>query len=144
MKSLRPLTFLLVLLAGCSADDGTLPLSAEDTVKTFQISEDFRVEIFDAEPYVTDPVELVFDEQGRAWVAEMRDYPYDPPKGEPYKSRVRVLEDRDGDGRIDHSTIFAEKLPHVKSVLPWKGGTPGELGARHSVSEGHRRGSESG
>ena len=122
MKSLKPLPFLLLLLFGCSTDERPLPLSAEETLETFQISEDFRVEIFAAEPYVTDPVELVFDEQGRAWVAEMRDYPYDPPKGEPYKSRVRVLEDRDGDGRIDHSTIFAEELPHVKSVLPWKEG----------------------
>ena len=122
MKNLKLLLFLFVLLAGCSADDRVLPLSVEDTIKTFRISEDFRVEIFAAEPYVTDPVELVFDEQGRAWVAEMRDYPSDPPPGEPYKSRVRVLEDRDGDGRIDHSTIFAEELPHVKSVLPWKGG----------------------
>ncbi len=122
MKSLKPLPFLLLLLSGCSTDERPLPLSAEETLETFQISEDFRVEIFAAEPYVTDPVELVFDEQGRAWVAEMRDYPYDPPQGEPYKSRVRVLEDRDGDGRIDHSTIFAEELPHVKSVLPWKGG----------------------
>ncbi len=122
MKSLKPLPFLFLLLFGCSTDDRPLPLSAEETLETFQISEDFRVEIFAAEPHVTDPVELVFDGKGRAWVAEMRDYPYDPPEGEPYKSRVRVLEDRDGDGRIDHSTIFAEDLPHVKSVLPWQGG----------------------
>ena len=79
MKNLKLLLFLFVLLAGCSADDRVLPLSVEDTIKTFRISEDFRVEIFAAEPYVTDPVELVFDEQGRAWVAEMRDYPSDPP-----------------------------------------------------------------
>ena len=122
MKNAKLLPLCLALLAGCSVEDRTLPLSAEETVKTFQISEDFRVEVFAAEPDVTDPVELVFDEQGRAWVAEMRDYPSDPPKGDPYKSRVRVLEDRDGDGRIDHSTIFAEELPHVKSVLPWNGG----------------------
>ncbi len=122
MKSLKTLPFLLLLLSGCSTDERPLPMSAEETLETFRISEDFRVEIFAAEPHVTDPVELVFDEMGRAWVAEMRDYPYDPPEGEPYKSRVRVLEDRDGDGRIDHSTLFAEELPHVKSVLPWKGG----------------------
>jgi putative membrane-bound dehydrogenase-like protein len=52
----------------------------------------------------------------------MRDYPYQPPEGKPALSRVRVLEDRDGDGRVDHSTVFAEGLPNVKSVLPWKDG----------------------
>ena len=122
MKGLRLKLCLLFLISACSGDERPSPLTAEETLETFQISNEFRVEIFAAEPHVTDPVELAFDEQGRAWVAEMLDYPYDPPEGEPYKSRVRVMEDRDGDGRIDHSTIFAEELPHVKSVLPWKGG----------------------
>lgn len=113
---------LLLLNAGCGPNPASTPPSPEEMLETFRISDDFRVEIFAAEPHVTDPVELAFDEQGRAWVAEMRDYPYQPPEGEPALSRVRVLEDRDGDGRVDHSTIFAEGLPNVKSVLPWKDG----------------------
>ena len=120
--------FLLLLLGlqllntGCGPDPASTPPSPEEMLETFRISDEFRVEIFAAEPDVTDPVDLAFDAQGRAWVAEMRDYPYQPPEGGPFLSRVRVLEDRDGDGRADHSTIFAEGLPNVKSVLPWKDG----------------------
>ena len=113
---------LLLLKTGCGPDPASTPPSPEEMLETFRISDEFRVEIFAAEPDVTDPVELAFDEQGRAWVAEMRDYPYQPPEGETALSRVRVMEDRDGDGRVDHSTIFAEGLPNVKSVLPWKDG----------------------
>ncbi len=121
-RSLFLLFGLHLLNTGCGPDPASTPPSPEEMLETFRISDEFRVEIFAAEPDVTDPVELAFDEQGRAWVAEMRDYPYQPPEGEPALSRVRVLEDRDGDGRVDHSTVFAEGLPNVKSVLPWKDG----------------------
>ena len=121
-RSLFLLFGLLLLITGCGPDPASTPPSPEEILETFRISDEFRVEIFAAEPHVTDPVELAFDEQGRAWVAEMRDYPYQPPEGEPALSRVRVLEDRDRDGRVDHSTVFAEGLPNVKSVLPWKDG----------------------
>ena len=121
-RSLFLLLGLHFLNTGCGPDPASIPPSPEEMLETFRISDEFRVEIFAAEPDVTDPVELAFDEQGRAWVAEMRDYPYQPPEGKPALSRVRVLEDRDGDGRVDHSTIFAEGLPNVKSVLPWKDG----------------------
>jgi putative membrane-bound dehydrogenase-like protein len=121
-RSLFLLFGLHLLNTGCGPDPASTPPSPEEMLETFRISDEFRVEIFAAEPDVTDPVELAFDEQGRAWVAEMRDYPYQPPEGKPALSRVRVLEDRDGDGRVDHSTVFAEGLPNVKSVLPWKDG----------------------
>ncbi len=121
-RSLFLLFGLLLLITGCGPDPASTPPSPEEMLETFRISDEFRVEIFAAEPHVTDPVELAFDEQGRAWVAEMRDYPYQPPEGKPALSRIRVLEDRDRDGRVDHSTVFAEGLPNVKSVLPWKDG----------------------
>jgi hypothetical protein len=38
------------------------------------------------------------------------------------KSHIRLLEDRDGDGQVDHSTIFADQLLQVSSILPWQGG----------------------
>jgi putative membrane-bound dehydrogenase-like protein len=69
-----------------------------------------------------DPVEITFDEDGRAYVAEMRDYPEDPPPGKHPRSRIRLLEDVDGDGRVDRSTLFADNLLEVTSILPWKGG----------------------
>ncbi len=124
MRNPSALFFLLLCTAlspaGCSRGPG--PLSPEEALRSFQIHEGFRVELFAAEPNVIDPVELVFDEQGRAFVAEMLDYPFDPPAGEKPKSRIRLLVDSNDDGRIDSASVFADGLRQVTSLLPWKGG----------------------
>lgn len=114
----------VLLLISCRAEvPSGGSLSPEESIRTFRLSDDsFRVEVFAAEPHVVDPVEVVFDEDGRAYAAEMRDYPDDPPPGQPPRSRIRLMEDTDGDGRIDQSTVFAEGLLQVTSLLPWKGG----------------------
>lgn len=65
---------------------------------------------------------MAWDENGGIYVAEMLDYPFDPEEGEEPRSRIRFLEDTDGDGVVDESTIFADKLLQVTSVLPWNGG----------------------
>ena len=110
------------LLAPIGCSQTSLPLSPEDALKSLRVAADLEIELFASEPYVVDPVELVFDHRGRAYVAEMLDYPFDPPPGEPAKSRVRLLVDRDRDGRVDSSTIFADNLLQTSSLLPWNGG----------------------
>ncbi len=75
------------------------------------------IELVAAEPEVVSPVAFAWDEHGRLYVAEMRDYPASPTGG-----RVKRLEDRDGDGCYEHATIFAEGLPYPNGVLPWNGG----------------------
>ena len=111
-----------LLSYGCSRRQGPGPLSPEEALKSFRLSGDFRVELFASEPHVVDPVEVIFDEEGRAFAAEMRDYPEDPPPGKPPRSRIRLLEDTDGDGRVDRSAIFADNLLQATSMLPWQGG----------------------
>jgi putative membrane-bound dehydrogenase-like protein len=98
------------------------PLPPERALASFQLDPAFRIEVYAAEPHVVDPVEVVWDENGLAYAAEMRDYPEDPPPGKPPRSRIRILEDADGDGRIDRATVFAEGLLQVTSLLPWNGG----------------------
>ena len=48
--------------------------------------------------------------------------PDDPPAGKPERSRIRLLGDTDGDGKIDRCPIFADNLLAMSGYLPWKGG----------------------
>jgi hypothetical protein len=60
-----------------------------------------------AEPLVASPVDLAYDEDGRAYVVEMRDYPYPEEKNAAptvFPGNVRLLEDLDGDGKFDKAT----------------------------------------
>jgi putative membrane-bound dehydrogenase-like protein len=81
-----------------------------------------EISLFAAEPDVVDPVALTFDEAGRMYVVEMRDYPYGiGPQRKP-GGTVRLLEDTNYDGKADKSTIFAENLSFPTSICPWNGG----------------------
>ncbi len=82
------------------------------------MADGFRVELAATEPQVLDPIAAAFDERGRMYVVEMSDY----PKSTKPKGQIRLLEDRDGDGRYEHMTVFAKDLHFPHGVLPWKGG----------------------
>ncbi|MDE2758453.1 MAG: c-type cytochrome [Acidobacteriota bacterium] len=111
----------LLLLPACARHQDAAPRSPQESLQSMRIHPGFRVELFASEPDVVDPVEMAFDARGRLFVAEMLDLPYDPEPGQQPRSRIRLLEDTDGDGRPDRSRIFADRLQQVTSVLPWKG-----------------------
>lgn len=100
--------------------DSTHPLSPNEALAAFRLDSLFRIEIFAAEPFVRDPVDLVFDEHGRAYAAEMLDYPYED--GRAPASRIRLLKDNDKDGRIDEAVMFADSLQLISGLQPWNGG----------------------
>src|SRR4051812_42985602 len=101
----------------------TGPLAPMEELATFRIPKGFRVELVAAEPDVVDPVAMAFDEDGRLFVAEMRGYPNaGVATGTITSGRVRMLEDRDGDGYFEHATTVADNLRFPTSVMPWKGG----------------------
>jgi putative membrane-bound dehydrogenase-like protein len=104
------------------ADEVHSPLTPQQVQAAFRVAPGLRVELVAAEPEIESPVAMAFDEDGRLWVVEMRDYPNGPPPGKPPEGRVKVLEDRDGDGRFEHSTVFADGLLFANGLLPWKGG----------------------
>ena len=95
---------------------------ARDSLNSIHLSGDFHVELIASEPDVMIPVEMAFDENGKIYVAEMMDYPEDPPPGKPARSRIRLLEDTDGDGKIDRTRVFADNVLAVSGFMPWKGG----------------------
>src|SRR5262245_39216519 len=94
----------------------------QESLAAIKVSENFKVELFLTEPQVNSPVEMAFDENGRIYVAEMLDYPDDPPPGKPARSRIKLLEDNDGDGKYERAVVFADQVLQVSGLLPWKGG----------------------
>jgi putative membrane-bound dehydrogenase-like protein len=118
---LAPLALVFILDACGRRSVDSAARSPQDEIKSFHLNQDFNVELFASEPDVMSPVEMVFDENGRIYVAEMLDYPADPPPGKPARSRIRLL-DTDGDGKIVRTTIFADHVLEVSGILPWKGG----------------------
>ncbi len=98
------------------------PLQAAQAAKTFQTVGGFRMQLVAAEPLVFNPVAAAFDEDGKLYVCELRDYPYLPKPGQKPLGAVRLLEDTNGDGTFDKSTVFADGLVWAAGVAPWKGG----------------------
>src|SRR5882672_7740926 len=112
-----------LLAAEPQVDSAQLPrvpaTPPERAVSTFKVKPGFRVELVAAEPLVVSPVAMSFDEDGRLFVVEMRDYSERRPER---LGRIRLLEDTDGDGRFDKSTVFAQDLPWPTAVICWDGG----------------------
>ena len=61
---------------------------------------------------------------GRMWVVEMRGYMRDPDAtGEHEKiGRIKVLEDTNGDGRMDKMTVFKDGLFLPRAIALVRGG----------------------
>jgi putative membrane-bound dehydrogenase-like protein len=110
-----------------------------EAITTFQVVSGFRLELAAHEPEVMDPIALCFDEYGRAYVVEMRDYSERRPER---LGRIRRLEDRDGDGHFETSAVFLDGLPWPTAVTCWNGGifvgtTPDIVFAKDTDQDGH-------
>ena len=95
------------------------PTPPEKAAATFTVRPGFHVELMAAEPLIVSPVAMAFDEDGRLYVVEMIDY---SERRDEKLSRIKLLEDADGDGRYDKATVFAEGLPWATAVTCWDGG----------------------
>jgi putative membrane-bound dehydrogenase-like protein len=121
-------TMALLCRPGTSADENApftagRPLSPREELTTFRVLKGFKVELVACEPDVVDPVAMAFDESGRLYVVEMRGYPNEGiGTGTITSGRIKLLEDRDGDGFFEKSTIFADGLRLPTGVMPYRGG----------------------
>ncbi|HQR05988.1 MAG TPA: c-type cytochrome [Gemmatales bacterium] len=128
------LLILLILIVCSYADDPPVTakpkadqrqqLSARDEQGTFQLDPNFTIELAAAEPDIVDPVCFCFDARGDLYVVEMRGYP-NGGKGEGKPNlagRVRKLQDLDGDGYYETSTIFVDQLRFPCGITPWRDG----------------------
>jgi putative membrane-bound dehydrogenase-like protein len=99
------------------------PLKPKESMRYTQVPADFDLQLFAAEPDVVKPMYVAWDERGRAWVVEARDYPHGlVPEGEPGQADVKICEDTDGDGKADKFTIFADKLNLATALVFANGG----------------------
>jgi uncharacterized protein len=99
------------------------PLAPKDSMRYTQVPADFDLKLFAAEPDVVKPIFVSWDERGRAWVVEARDYPHGlVPEGQPGKADIKICEDTDGDGLADKFTIFADGLNLATSLVFADGG----------------------
>jgi putative membrane-bound dehydrogenase-like protein len=98
------------------------PLTPAESLARMHVPDGYAVELAAAEPLVLDPVAIDWDPAGRLWVVEMADYPLGLDGQGRSGGRVRVLEDTDGDGRCDRSTLFADGLNFPTGLLTWRDG----------------------
>ena len=100
------------------------PLTPEEELATFKLAPGFHAELVAAEPMVESPVALAWDEKGRLFVCEMRGYMHDVEgAGEDQRiGRIVMLEDTDGDGKMDKRTVFADGLLMPRALMCVNGG----------------------
>ena len=98
--------------------DQSPPLPPEEALKTFYMPPGYRVELVASEPLIQDPIAIDWDPEGRLWAVEMPGFMSDitgSHEQDPI-GRVVVLEDTNGDGRMDKRTVFADGLVLARSL----------------------------
>lgn len=119
-------------------------LSPKDAKEKLKVRDGLVVDLVAHEPTIKQPLYLTFDERGRMWVVQYRQYPfpaglkvvsYDryirakfdkvpPPPPNHFKGvdRVTILEDEKGDGSYSKVTTFLDDLNICTAALPGRGG----------------------
>lgn len=86
------------------------PMSVQGSMERTQVPADCELKLFASEPDIAKPIAFAWDERGRCWVVETRDYPHGISKTGEGQDSVKICEDTDGDGKADKFTVFADKL----------------------------------
>jgi putative membrane-bound dehydrogenase-like protein len=98
-------------------------LSAQEAVEAMTLQDGFAVNAFAHEPMITQPMAFCWDDRGRMWIAENRDY---EARGQGFSnsgdSRILILEDLDRDGVADSRKVFMEGVPFPAGIAVGMGG----------------------
>ncbi len=98
-------------------------LTPEEAVQAMTIKEGYEVNVYASEPMITQPMAFCWDDQGRMWVAENRDY---ESRRDGFSnsgdSRILILEDEDGDGIADSRKVFLEGIAFPAAIAVGHGG----------------------
>ncbi|MBW7889439.1 MAG: HEAT repeat domain-containing protein [Chitinophagaceae bacterium] len=110
--------FVIVLFAfGCQQKQG-----GQNNLKGMQVPEGYVIEEVVDSNLISYPMFASFDNQGRLFLCESNGETIsteDHLKKPPY--HIRMLEDVDGDGKFEKSTIFADSLTYPKGAVFYQG-----------------------
>ncbi len=142
LRQFRVLAVLLLMTGEHLLGDERL--SPEQELQTFRMADGLEATLFASEPTVRQPLTMSFDDRGRMWIIQYLQYPhpaglkpvevdqylrtkYDrvpepPPRGTPGADRITILEDTDGDGRVDRSKDFVAGLNLATGLALGHGG----------------------
>lgn len=108
---MRGIIFPFAVLAFTMACTSKEPVehSPEASLADLKVYDGLQVELFASEPMFSNPTNMDIDSRGRVWVTEAYNYrhqwnPQNPMK--PEGDRIMILEDTNGDGKADKSTVF--------------------------------------
>ncbi len=87
----------------------------------WEVDPNLEISLYAENPLLAKPIHMNFDERGRLWVASSEVYPQIKP-GQEATDKIIILEDTDGDGKAEKSTIFADGLLIPTGILPGDGG----------------------
>ncbi len=96
-------------------------LSGVEAASAMSLPKGFSVRLAASEPDVVRPIAFTLDDRGRLWVAEAHTYPARASEGQG-KDRILILEDTDGDGRLDSRHVFIEHLNLISGIEVGFGG----------------------
>lgn len=92
-------------------------LDPQEAVAAMSVKPGYQVDAWAAEPMITQPMAFCWDDKGRLWVAENRDY---ESRGSGFSnsgdSRIVILEDTDRDGKADSRKVFLEGIPFPSGI----------------------------
>ena len=95
--------------------------SAQEALKGMQLPGGFKADLIASEPDIVQPIAMTWDERGRLWVVEGMSYPQprEPGAG---KDRIKILEDKDGDGTFETIKVFCDGISLASGIEVGYGG----------------------
>ncbi|GAB4034346.1 DUF7133 domain-containing protein [Spirosoma jeollabukense] len=102
-----------------TANPSPAQLSPEQSLKSFRVPKGYHIELVASDPMIREPVAIAWDGNAKMYVAEMDTYMQDVDGSNEHDpvSRVMLLEDTNGDGKMDKSSVFIDKLLLPRMIL---------------------------
>src|SRR5437762_8501085 len=100
----------------------TEPLTPDQEQRSFHLPPGFEAQLVASEPEIGKPMNMAFDEKGRLWITQSREYPFPVPLGQKGRDQVKILENFNAAGRAEKITTFAEGLNIPIGLYPYKSG----------------------